>query len=1398
MPPRWTQVTQSEFPWERDALAHLQTGLPDRDPYRAWANFEFMLDGAIGEVDALVIAPKGIFLIEIKSWPGRLEGDAGTWQLTRPGDVRPRSLDNPLLLTNRKAKRLKSLLTRQKALRGVRIPFIAPLVFLSHPELDCRLDPSARTGIHGLDGDQSAQRGGLSSVVAAIMHFTAEEHARLANRKVDRPTSTKLAQALEEAGVRPSQRRRQVGDLALGELLDEGPGYQDFDAQHPRFERAHRRVRLYGASALASQEEREQLSRAAEREFELLDAVSHPGIIRVLNWHDHELGPALVFERDPSEIRLDHFLAERADALGIEQRLEMVRQLAEAVAHAHGRRLFHRALSPRSILVVRPDTPDQRFSILNWQAGLRDSGDTLSSSVHGTRDVEQLLDEEASAYLAPEALQPGVDPELLDVFSLGAIAFHVFAGQPAASSYAALVSTLERDGCLEVASALDGAGPNLVELIRQATAADARSRLASVSDMLELLDYLEDEITAPDEPAAQEPETKLADVGRGSQLAGFEVDRRLGRGSTAIAFLVTDADESRKVLKVASDPDRNDRIRDEGEVLAKLDDPTIVSVHGPPVDVNGHAAIVLTYASEGTLASRLQREGRLGLETLERWGADLLGAVSYLERVGIAHRDIKPENLGIIEHPGNRRRHLVLMDFSLSRAPTDQVLAGTPYYIDPFLGTKERPRWDLAAERYAAAVVLHEMATGSPPRWPANARVIDDEVTINRDAFPREVAAPLGDLLARALRRDAQGRFDTAEEMLAAWRRIFEQLDSKPVTVDERDQDPPSLRAAATLETPLAAIGLSARATNALERINAQLLSVEDFIAYPIFRLNRLRGVGMETRDELREAYHDLRNRLGTQELPQDLKPEAERRSLTEVVGDLVPARSARNETEVRALRLLLELDPLELPAGPWPSQTDVATALDVTRGRIGQLLATARQRWVKQAGLNQLREELLAQLQQLGGIAAAEELESAVAGWRGQGEEEVSSLARAAVRAAIETELAAPAARIQQRRAGKRVLLADVRDEESDGAAALAWAVRIGERADELGGSPTLPSSAEVLERLRALRPPAPLAQPAQERLVQLAAAASSSTAASTRLELYPRGMEAQRALTLARSALLGLDRLSVSEMRQRVTARFPEAEPLPDRPALDVLLAAVGLDLEWDEQEHAYFSPSRQALTGVTSYESSLNRLATSNVTTLPPRTEPDLAEAQAFEQRLSATLSDGGLLTLMADPGEIDSATRELNRLGADPVDVDALMLRQLHHVADDRNVRWDLVLQADAADRSTRDWQRLTTLVEMAMPSVEEELCESEGTPLLVNLGLLARYDQLALIDRLRARAMGGDRLHGCWILVPADDQAELPMIDNKPIPVLTPNEWDRVPRPWLRNVHRARRAGEGAA
>ena len=96
---RWKAIAESQYPWEREALVFVRERLPDHDPYQAWSNFEFVgQDGSIHEVDRLVLSPNGLFLIEIKSRPGTVSGDAGTW--TWETDGRTTTVDNPVLLAN--------------------------------------------------------------------------------------------------------------------------------------------------------------------------------------------------------------------------------------------------------------------------------------------------------------------------------------------------------------------------------------------------------------------------------------------------------------------------------------------------------------------------------------------------------------------------------------------------------------------------------------------------------------------------------------------------------------------------------------------------------------------------------------------------------------------------------------------------------------------------------------------------------------------------------------------------------------------------------------------------------------------------------------------------------------------------------------------------------------------------------------------------------------------------------------------------------------------------------------------------------------------------------------------------------------------------------------------------
>jgi hypothetical protein len=118
-------------------------------------------------------------------------------------------------------------------------------------------------------------------------------------------------------------------------------------------------------------------------------------------------------------------------------------------------------------------------------------------------------------------------------------------------------------------------------------------------------------------------------------------------------------------------------------------------------------------------------------------------------------------------------------------------------------------------------------------------------------------------------------------------------------------------------------------------------------------------------------------------------------------------------------------------------------------------------------------------------------------------------------------------------------------------------------------------------------------------------------------------------------------------------------------------------------------------------------------------------------------------------------------------------------------------WDRVLAADAASSESKDWSNLTRLVADAVAAVEQELLSYSGVVVATEPGLLARYGQLSLVDRLRDKAGGRDTaLSTLWLLVADDPQVAWPVIDGQPVPVIGTGQWARVPAAWVENMHRA--------
>jgi serine/threonine protein kinase len=1131
---RWTQVTPSGFAWERAALDWVRSKLPDAEPWRAWSNFELVDDHGVAEVDLLVLSPAGLWVIEIKSRPGRLSGDSHTWRWRRP-DGSVFADDNPLIGCDRKAKRLKSLVVRTRAVSGP-LPYFTPLVLLDSNELEIDLAPAARFGVVAPDGPaDSANPGRLlprGDGIAGLMQtlFGVDAAGPRSRTPIDAVMAAQLTRALQRAGVRPSNRARRVGSYELtSRPAGDGPGWQDFEARHLYVEKVRRRVRVWSVEGAGSEDERQTRRRAAEREFKALEGIRHPGILEVVDYvPDAERGPAVVFEHPAGAQRLDLWLAEHADRLDLATRLAVLRDIADALRHAHQRRLHHRGLTPRCVLVSQDPGRPPSVKVGDWQTADRQGtsrGTASGPVVTGTAHVADLVDPGTGGYLAPEAwTNSEADGVPLDVFSLGTIGYLLLTGEAPADSPAELAARLLADDGLLLSSRLDGVPERLENAIRGATHREVGLRVQSVDELLEELASAEAELTAPHGPAIVDP----LDASPGDQLEeGWEVARPLGRGSSARALLAR-RDGSEAVLKVALSAEHDERLSAEYDALERLGHPAIVRARARTV-LSGHTTVVLDLAGTQTLATKLREDGRIGLDLLERFGTDLLEALRELETKGIAHRDVKPDNLGVAPRGTNDELHLVLFDFSLTRTAPEAIRAGTPPYREPFLVSRAHPAWDVAAERWAATVTLYEMATGTVPVFGdgrSDPAMIDDEATIDADLLDPAVAAPLEAFFTTALSRDPQLRYRSAGEMLRAWQRAFAALDETPVATagaaeDGRSEPTGRRRSERAIVVPahitpasrLAEAGSTSRLLSAAGQLGAT--TVAELIEVSPPAINRLRSVPHQSRRRLLAWRRALAERFAPPEV-EVAGDVVGGRSVDALAARLLPRGNAERAEETTGLRVLLGLDampgdPLRSPE-QWPDFGEVASATGWSRAQVGQHLDAAKRRWTKNTPtITEVRNEIAELLAVHGGVMTAAELADAILALRGSEHsgDARSRVAAAVVRAAVETEHAVTQPRWELRRLGTRVVIV-YRAPDRDIDATVSWVAALGAKADALGEEESRLSGAGLTEALRGVLPDAVSGSLPDARVASLAAAASERTALSARLELYPRGMEA------------------------------------------------------------------------------------------------------------------------------------------------------------------------------------------------------------------------------------------------------------------------------------------------
>lgn len=107
--------------------------------------------------------------------------------------------------------------------------------------------------------------------------------------------------------------------------------------------------------------------------------------------------------------------------------------------------------------------------------------------------LELFGDPHSLIYMAPEAIAgTAFDAPKLDIFGLGAVAYHLFSGCLPATSIQELQQKCEAGHGLRISEVLDGAEQELVDLIQFSTCPNTEDRLDTVREFLDLLEGVEE------------------------------------------------------------------------------------------------------------------------------------------------------------------------------------------------------------------------------------------------------------------------------------------------------------------------------------------------------------------------------------------------------------------------------------------------------------------------------------------------------------------------------------------------------------------------------------------------------------------------------------------------------------------------------------------------------------------------------------------------------------------------------------------------------------------------------------------------------------------------------------------------------------------------------------------
>jgi serine/threonine protein kinase/tetratricopeptide (TPR) repeat protein len=282
------------------------------------------------------------------------------------------------------------------------------------------------------------------------------------------------------------------------------------------------------------------------------------------------------------------------------------------------------------------------------------------------------------------------------------------------------------------------------------------------------------------------------------QIGPYQILDLLGKGGMGEVYLAEDTRLGRKVaLKLFPSELTNDELRvlrfqQEARTASALNHPNILTIFDIGEVDSTH--FIATEFVKGQTLRDCMSAGSINLQKTLNIVIQVASALGAAHEVGVVHRDIKPENIMV------RPDGLVkVLDFGIAKltqrtttggssemgllplVDTEPgMIMGTPKYMSPeqvrALDVDER------TDIFSLGAVLHEMITGSAP---FERPTVGDTIAAILQNEPPLIAqsattAPAGlqEIVAKALRKDRDERYQAMGDLISDLRRVGKELET--------------------------------------------------------------------------------------------------------------------------------------------------------------------------------------------------------------------------------------------------------------------------------------------------------------------------------------------------------------------------------------------------------------------------------------------------------------------------------------------------------------------------------------------------------------------------------------------------------------------------------------------